>query len=102
MYFNGAGPAPVDGAPTTEVTARITGPFNNLGVPGAKSYHLVAPGYGSFAGVPTGVANPYYARFATSNTATVIADALVQAPTFFLYGLVVTMFLVMLHLVELV
>ncbi|MBU2061229.1 MAG: G-D-S-L family lipolytic protein [Bacteroidetes bacterium] len=83
LYFNGAGPAPVDGTPTTEVTTRITGPFNNLGVPGAKSYHLVAPGYGSFAGVPTGSANPYYARFATSNTATVIADALVQVPSFF-------------------
>ncbi|NRT16284.1 lysophospholipase L1-like esterase [Flavobacterium sp. 28A] len=83
LYFNGTGPASVDGVPTTEVTNRITGPFNNLGVPGAKSYHLVTPGYGSITGVATGKANPYYARFATSNTSTVIEDALVQAPTFF-------------------
>ncbi|MBC5837417.1 SGNH/GDSL hydrolase family protein [Flavobacterium muglaense] len=83
LYFNGTGPASVDGSPTTEVTTRITGPFNNLGVPGAKSYHLVAPGYGSVTGVPTGAANPYFARFATSNTTTVIADALAQTPTFF-------------------
>lgn len=75
--------APVPGVPTTEVTSHLTGPFNNLGIPGAKSYHLVAPGYGNVAGVASGKANPYYARFATSASTTVLADALVQAPTFF-------------------
>jgi lysophospholipase L1-like esterase len=74
---------PIPGVPTTEVTAHLTGPFNNLGVPGAKSYHLVAPGYGNVAGVATGKANPYYARFATSGSTTVLADALAQSPTFF-------------------
>ncbi|MBG6110868.1 lysophospholipase L1-like esterase [Flavobacterium sp. CG_23.5] len=83
LYFNGVGPVAVSGTPTTEVTTRITGPFNNLGVPGAKSYHLVAPGYGNVAGVATGAANPYFARFATTSGTTVLADALVQAPTFF-------------------
>ena len=83
LYFNGAGPVAVSGNPTTEVTTHITGPFNNLGVPGAKSYHLVAPGYGNVAGVATGAANPYFARFATTSGTTVLADALVQAPTFF-------------------
>ena len=83
LYFNGAAPVSVSGTPTTEVTSRLTGPFNNLGVPGAKSYHLVAPGYGNVAGVATGAANPYFARFATAAGTTVIADALVQAPTFF-------------------
>ena len=83
LYFNGVGPVAVSGNPTTEVTARITGPFNNLGVPGAKSYHLVAPGYGNVAGVASGASNPYFARFATSSATTVLADALVQAPTFF-------------------
>lgn len=53
------------------------GPFNNLGVPGAKSFHLLAPGYGSSAG------NPFFARFASSPTATVLEDALTQGPTFF-------------------
>lgn len=83
LYFNGVGPVAVSGSPTTEVTAHITGPFNNLGVPGAKSYHLVAPGYGNVAGVAIGAANPYFARFATTSGTTVLADALVQAPTFF-------------------
>ncbi len=83
LYFNGAAPVSVSGTPTTEVTTKITGPFNNLGVPGAKSYHLVAPGYGNVAGVVPGLANPYFARFATASGTTVLADALVQAPTFF-------------------
>ncbi len=83
LYFNGSGPVAVNGTPTTEVTNHIVGPFNNLGVPGAKSYHLVAPGYGNVAGVATGAANPYFARFATSSTTTVLADALAQNPTFF-------------------
>ncbi|WP_367772542.1 G-D-S-L family lipolytic protein [Flavobacterium sp. WC2421] len=83
LYFNGVGPVSVDGVPTTEVTTHLTGPFNNLGVPGAKSYHLVAPGYGNVAGVAIGAANPYFARFSTAAGTTVLADALVQAPTFF-------------------
>nr|WP_315197888.1 G-D-S-L family lipolytic protein [uncultured Flavobacterium sp.] len=73
----------VPGAPTTEVTNHLAGPFNNLGIPGAKSYHLIASGYGNWEGVASGKANPYYARFATSATATVLADALVQLPSFF-------------------
>ena len=83
LYFNGTAPVPVSGTPTTEVTTKITGPFNNLGVPGAKSYHLVASGYGNVAGVASGAANPYFARFATASGTTILADALVQAPTFF-------------------
>lgn len=83
LYFNGAGPLPVDGQPTTEITNHLTGSFNNLGIPGAKSYHLVAAGYGNLAGVPTGKANPYFARFASSPSTTVLADALIQKPTFF-------------------
>jgi hypothetical protein len=54
-----------------------------MGVPGAKSFHLLAPGYGNPAGVLTGAANPYFVRFATSPTTTVIADAMAQEPTFF-------------------
>ncbi len=83
LYFDGSGPAPVDGTPTTEVTNIITGPFNNMGVPGAKSFHLVAPGYGNPVGVPVGQANPYFARMASSPTATVLGDAVAQNPSFF-------------------
>ena len=57
--------------------------FNNMGVPGAKSFHLVAPGYGSAAGLTAGTANPYFVRFASSSTTTVLADAMKINPTFF-------------------
>lgn len=83
LYFNGAGPAPVSGTTTTEITNHLTGQYNNMGVPGAKSFHLLAPGYGNPAGILTGQANPYYARFASSTTSTVLGDAVAQTPTFF-------------------
>ena len=76
-------PATLDGAPTTDVLTSEAGPFNNMGVPGAKSFHLVTPGYGSVAGVANGTANPWYARFATSESSTVLADAASLNPTFF-------------------
>ena len=76
-------PVPVEGTGTTEISNVLTGPFNNMGVPGATSYHLVAPGYGNVAGVPLGQANPYYARFASSPGATVLGDAAAQGPSFF-------------------
>lgn len=76
-------PVPVEGQGSTEVSNTLNGPFNNLGVPGAKSYHLLAPGYGNVAGVSLGLANPYYARFASSSNATVLGDAAAQNPSFF-------------------
>ena len=79
--------APVD-APGTGATtlANIygSGPYQNMGVPGAKVAHLLAPGYGNPAGLnplaPT--ANPYFVRFASSTSTSVVADALAQNPTF--------------------
>ena len=62
---------------------RLTGTYNNMGVPGAKSFHLVANGYGNMAGLATGTANPYFVRFASSSTASVLEDAMAQNPTFF-------------------
>ena len=76
-------PVPVAGQGTTEVTNALSGSYNNMGVPGAKSYHLLAQGYGNVAGVALGLANPYFARFASGPTTTVLGDALAQAPTFF-------------------
>ena len=67
----------------TEVSATLAGPFNNMGVPGAKSFHLVAPGYGNITGVVPGLSNPYFVRFASSPTTTILDDALAQNPTFF-------------------
>lgn len=90
LVFGGAGPVPLASlvgtvTPTTDILANNpTGPFNNLGVPGAKSFHLLAPGYGDFNGVvanpPT--ANPYFVRMASSPQTTVIADAIAQQPSF--------------------
>ena len=62
---------------------RLTGTYNNMGVPGAKSYHLVARDYGDMAGLAAGTANPYFVRFASSSTASVLDDAKAQNPTFF-------------------
>ncbi|TCK67647.1 GDSL-like lipase/acylhydrolase family protein [Winogradskyella wandonensis] len=90
LVFNGSGPAPLQSlvpsaSPTTDIVLNNpTGPFNNLGVPGAKSFHLLAPGYGNFSGVianpPT--ANPYFVRMASSPGTSVIADAVAQQPSF--------------------
>ncbi len=83
LFFNGSGPAVLDAVPTTEIGAPLSGSFNNLGIPGAKSFHLLAPGYGDVAGIAMGTANPYFARMASSPTATVLGDAMAQSPTFF-------------------
>lgn len=53
----------------------LTGGFNNMGVPGAKVFHLLFPGYGNL--------NPYFGRFATSPGASILADAKAQDATFF-------------------
>jgi len=83
LFFDGAGPAGLPATPSTEVTSALSGGFNNYGVPGAKSFHFVASGYGNVQGVPVGLANPYFARMASSASATVLGDAMAQSPTFF-------------------
>jgi len=78
-------PGPIAGNPTIEVIGSgLNGSmFNNMGVPSAKSFHLGAPNYGDAAGLAGGTANPYFVRFASSATTTVITDAAVQQPSFF-------------------
>lgn len=85
FIFDGCAPVRLPAQPTTNFAQSIatSGPFNNLGVPGAKSFHLLAPNYGNAAGVLLGTANPYFARFASNSTTSVIADAMAQSPTFF-------------------
>ncbi|SNR56949.1 GDSL-like Lipase/Acylhydrolase [Maribacter sedimenticola] len=91
LVFGGAGPVPLEAALGASVTVSTdivlnnpTGPFNNLGVPGAKSFHLLAPGYGNLANVSLGLANPYFVRM-TGNTPdiSVLEMAVSQAPSFF-------------------
>ena len=76
------GPEPIAGTSTITLAQQATA-YNNMGVPGAKSFHLLAAGYGNPAGLPLGLANPYYVRHATSSTATVLGDAMSKNPTFF-------------------
>lgn len=77
LDLSGASPAPklLNAVPTTQLTDVLSGPFNNYGIPGAKSFHLGIPGYGAL--------NPYFGRMASSATATVLGDAVAQNPTFF-------------------
>ena len=80
-------PVPTQGNPEllTDPRTWINGeaPFNNVAVPGAKTYHLLAPEFGN----PTlgiGNFNPYYARFASHpGISTVLGDAMLNDPTFF-------------------
>lgn len=85
LIFNGSGPQRLNeffadlGAPappiTTDATVNLGSTFNNVGVPGAKSFHMTFPGYGTL--------NPYFGRFATSAGATMLGEAAGQNPTFF-------------------
>ena len=90
LVFGGAGPVPLedligDVTVTTDIALNNpTGPFNNLGVPGAKSFHLLAPGYGNIANVQLGLANPYFVRMTGSTPdISVLQMAVAQAPSFF-------------------
>ncbi len=85
LIFNGAGPQRLNqfladlGAPvppiTTDASVNIGSSFNNVGVPGARSFEITFPGYGNF--------NPYFGRMASSAGASVLGDALSQNPTFY-------------------
>lgn len=68
---------------TIDVTKLQAKAYHNSGVPGAKSFHLMAPGYGNLAGLAQGKSNPYFVRTATSPNATVLGDAMSLKPTFF-------------------
>ncbi len=88
LVFGGEGPVSLESLigpvmPTTDlVLNNPTGPFNNMGVPGAKSYHLLYDGYGNMANLGVS-ANPYFIRMASAPNATVLGDAMAQNPTFF-------------------
>ena len=83
LIFNGEKPVRLDADPTTELLSGQPGPYNNMGVPGAKAVHLIAPGYGNIANLPLGKANPYFVRMASSPNTSVLQDAMAMNPTFF-------------------
>lgn len=84
---SGLAPVTTDGNPEllTDPSTWINSdaPYHNMGIPGARSYHLVAPAYGDYT-LGTGNFNPFYARFATApGVSTALSDALALQPTFF-------------------
>ena len=92
LVFGGAGPVPLEAVigPVTVTTDLAvnnpTGPFNNLGVPGAKSFHFIFNGYGNVGGLLTmpPTANPYAVRMTGSTPdASILELAVAQNPTFF-------------------
>jgi lysophospholipase L1-like esterase len=59
------------------------GPFNNLGIPGAKAITTIFPGYGNKK-KGEGNYNPYFTRMASDpEKASVLSDAMAIDPTFF-------------------
>jgi lysophospholipase L1-like esterase len=59
------------------------GPFNNLGVPGAKAITLIAPGYGNKK-LGEGNYNPFFSRICSSpETASMLGEAMSIHPSFF-------------------
>ncbi len=87
---NVPGLSPVPAAPTGDVAGLFTGisskgPFNNMGVPGAKVTTVVYPGYGN-ATLPLGSFNPFFARMLNSSeytSASMLSKAAEQNATFF-------------------
>ncbi len=82
LLLDASVPAPVSAEGTPDPrnfeSVAAQGPFNNMGVPGAKVFHLV-PGAEAFSQL-----NPYYARFAqTPGSSTVLEEAAAQNPSFF-------------------
>ncbi len=94
LVFGGAGPVPLESVigevtVTTDIVLNNpTGPFNNLGVPGAQSADFITPGFGNIANLGNG-ANAYAVRM-IGNTpdATILELAVAQNPTFFTADLI--------------
>lgn len=78
---------PVLSSGALDPLAPIGYPVDNLAIPGAKSFHMFAPGYGCAAFlVPPVKANPYYVRFCSepTNPAYMVVNEFAKLkPTFF-------------------
>lgn len=84
LKVGAAGLSPEAGAGNTELFTNpenwvnSEAPFSNVGVPGAKSFHLLTNALGT-----PGSGNPFYVRFASNpGTSTVFGDAMANAPSF--------------------
>ncbi|MBS1646702.1 MAG: hypothetical protein JST67_05125 [Bacteroidetes bacterium] len=81
--------APIPTATVGDVSAfsnniyAAQGPFNNMGVPGAKVITAAVPGYGNPALGPNNY-NPFFTRMAKNpGTSSMLSDAMLQNPSFF-------------------
>lgn len=83
LVILGNGPVRMNGKSTIDVVKLQAKAYHNMGIPGAKVYHLLLNGYGNIAGVTAKKANPYFVRQATTPNASVIEDAVSLKPTFF-------------------
>ncbi len=81
--LSAGGPARINQTPSIKLNDIHPGPYNNMGVPGAKIFHLVANGYGNIANIALGKANPYFVRMASEPNKSVFEDVMAQHPTFF-------------------
>lgn len=70
----------------TNVYSSQGGPFNNMGVPCARTYQVRQSTFGDPNLITS--KNPFYSRFASSpGNSTVLQDAVSQTPTFFTYSI---------------
>jgi hypothetical protein len=74
---------PVYDLGTKDPLAPVEYDVNNFAVPGAKSFHILAPHYGDPALLLLGKANPYFFRFAKTAASSVLGDAMAANATFF-------------------
>ena len=76
-FWNGCVPTAVSGVSSTVLGASIAanGPYNNVGIPGAKCIDIVNPGYA--------ISSPYFGRIAVAPNQTVLEYATSQSPSFF-------------------
>ena len=72
-------PTTIAGYPATNAAS-----FSNYGIPGVKSFHFLAPGYGNPAGLQAepATANPYFVRMSPAQS-TLLAEIASKQPTFF-------------------
>ena len=85
-----SGLSPIPAAAAGDISIFLTsvaaqGPFNNMGVPGAKAITAIFPGYGN-PGNGLGKYNPFFTRLLAPTeyaTASMLSKAAEQNPTFF-------------------
>ncbi|MCP4472400.1 MAG: G-D-S-L family lipolytic protein, partial [Gammaproteobacteria bacterium] len=81
-----AAPGTITPTQSTAIDVPSVGPFNNMGVAGAKFYHVGLPSYGDPVGLGA-TANPFFVRFASAPATSMLTDSTNQTPTFFVLWL---------------